>query len=87
MQLTDRARRALFGVPICFEKPAAMSAVIVESGSACGVFRPKAMSSRVETDVCQYFGQQELFKHLARWAQQTNWATVLTDVVVLARFF
>ena len=37
--------------------------------SACRVFRPKAMLSRVERDVCQYFGQQELFQRFGRWAQ------------------
>ena len=37
--------------------------------SACRVIRPKAMLSRVEMDVCQYFGQQELFQRFGRWAQ------------------
>ena len=36
---------------------------------ACRVFRPKAMLSRVERDVCQYFGQQNIFQRFGRWAQ------------------
>ena len=36
---------------------------------ACGVFLPEAMLCRVEGDVCQYFGQQELFQRFGFWAQ------------------
>ena len=43
-----------------------MSAMIVDS--ACRVFRPKVMLRRVESDVCQYFGQQKLFQRFGRWA-------------------
>ena len=45
----------------------------------------KAMLSRMERDVCQYFGQQEIFQDFGRWAQKINWTPVLADVVVLAR--
>ena len=34
--------------------------------SACRVFRPKAMLSRMERDVCQYFGQQEVLQRFDR---------------------
>ena len=37
--------------------------------SACRVFRPKAMLSRVEMDVCQYFWQQKLFQRYGCWTQ------------------
>ena len=37
--------------------------------SVCRVFRPKAILSRVERDVCQYFGQQVFFQRLGRLAQ------------------
>ena len=40
------------------------------------------MLSRVERDVCQYFGQQKLFQRFGRWAQKTNWVPVLADVVL-----
>ena len=78
MLLSDRARRFFL------EKPAAMSAVIVDS--ACRVFRLKAMLCRVERDVCQYFGQHKFFQRYGRWTQLTNWAPVLADVVFLAGF-
>ena len=39
--------------------------------SACRVLRPKATSSRVEKDVCQYCWQKKLFQRFGR---------VLTDV-------
>ena len=37
--------------------------------SACRVIRPKAMLSRVEKDVFQYFGQQEFLQRFVRCAQ------------------
>ena len=45
------------------------------------------MLSRVERDVYQYFEQQKLFQRFGRWAQLTNWAPVLADVVVHAGFY
>ena len=44
------------------------------------------MLSRVEMDVCQYFGQQEFFQRSSRWAQETNWAPVPADVLTLPGF-
>ena len=55
--------------------------------SACRVFRPKAMLSRVEKDVCHYFGQQEFFQRFGRRALESNWAPVFADVVVLPGFY
>ena len=63
-----------------------MSAVIVD----CAVHvecRPNAMMSRVEMDVCQYFGHQENFLRFGRWAPKTNWTSVLADVVFLAGYW
>ena len=45
------------------------------------------MLSRVKRDAYQYFGQQKLFKRFGRWAQWTNLAPVLADVVFPAGFF
>ena len=38
------------------------------------------MFSRVERDVCQYFGQQEFFLRFGRWTQWSNFAPALADV-------
>ena len=85
MQLSDRARQALYGEPnFFFEEAGSNVGGDRRQCSACRVFRPKATLSRVERDVCQYFLQQELFKRFGRWVQWTNWASVLADVAVLA---
>ena len=55
--------------------------------SACRVLRPKAMLSRVDMDVCLYFGQQEFFQRFGCWAQYVVGAPVLDDVVVHAGFW
>ena len=41
----------------------------------------------VKMDVCQYFGQQELFQRFGRWAQWLICASVLADSAYLAGFF
>ena len=54
--------------------------------SACRVSRPKAMLSRVERDVCQYVGQQELFSVLAAGHSRLIWRQLLPMLLNMPDF-
>ena len=69
MQLSDRVQRALLDEPAFSLEAGTNVGGDRRQCSACRVFRPKATMSRVERDVCQYFGLHNFFQRFGRWAQ------------------